>query len=217
MRRRRSRSRRRRVLGTGWKRIWSPLDVERRRAGRRSGLVALEREIRIFRRRHDRNIWHRLWPELDNSRFELGVDAPEQRTDVQIEQRAVSIHDAAGLCPRRQRIERTLLERLHHVDMRAESRCEVCLGQGACSSQVPKQLRHLSVIAGWHLFYPVNMQAPLGGVRLWAYRHLARLGRHRKAGPISRLSPLTQAQRRGVCKSRRDYHIEMWRGHLSSG
>jgi len=34
------------------------------------------------------------------------------------------------------------------------------------------------------------MQAPLGGVRLWACRHEARPGRHHNADPISRYSPL---------------------------
>jgi hypothetical protein len=206
----RRRRRLRTALRSGRNRIRRPFDIERRSACRRRLLVGLERivgtegEIGMVGRRHHWNVGHCFWPKLDNAGFELRIDASEQGTDIEIEQRAISVHHAAGLGPRRQRIERALLERLHHVGARAQSCCEVRFGESARGSQVPKQLRHLSIIAGWHFVYPVNMQAPIGGVRPWACRHEARPGRHHKAGPISRYSPLTQAQQPGVCKSWRD-------------
>jgi hypothetical protein len=119
-------------------------------------------------RRHHWNVGHCFWPKLDNAGFELRIDASEQGTDIEIEQRAISVHHAAGLGPRRQRIERALLERLHDIGARAESRGEVHFGQSGRGPQVSKQLRHLSVIAGWHFLYPVNMQPPSCGVRVWA-------------------------------------------------
>jgi hypothetical protein len=108
----------------GRNRIRSPFNVERRpaqgRGLRGDCLIArLEREIGIVGRRHDRDVGHCLRPELDDASFELRIDAPEQGADVEIEQRAIGIHHAAGLGPRRQGIERALLKRLHHVGARA--------------------------------------------------------------------------------------------------
>ena len=131
-----------------------------------AGIAGGEAEIPVLARHHHRNVGHRLRLELDNARFKLGVDAPQQRTHVEIEQRAIGIDHAAGLGPGRQRIERALLERLHHVGPGAEPCGQVHFGQSGRGPEVPKQLRHLSIIAGWHFLDPVNMQAPLRGVRL---------------------------------------------------
>jgi hypothetical protein len=163
-----------------------------------------EAEIPALGRHHDGKVGKRFRLELHDPRLELRIDAPEQRPDIEIEQRAIGIHDAAGLGPRRQRIKRSLLERLHHVGAGSEPRGKVHFGQSGCGPKVPKQLRHLSIVAGWHFLDPVNIQVPSRGLRLWAYRHLARLGRYRKTDPISSLSPPTQAQPRWVCKSKRD-------------
>ena len=62
---------------------------------------------------------------LDDPRLELRIDAPEQRPHIEIEQRAIGVDHPAGLGPRRQRVERALLERLHHLDARGEPRGEV--------------------------------------------------------------------------------------------
>ena len=148
-------------------------------------LVGLEPKIDGLGRRHDRNVGDRLRPELDDSRLDLRIDAPEQRPDVEIEHRAIAVDHAAGLGPWRQRIERALLERLHHLDPRGEPRGEVGFRYAARRPEVPKQLRYLSVIAGRHLFNPVNVQTlSRGKIRRRTYRHLARFGRHSKAGPI---------------------------------
>jgi hypothetical protein len=92
----------------------------------------------------------------------LRVNAPEQRADVEIEQQAVIIDDPAGLRPGRQGKQRPLFERLHDLHPRRKSGCEVGFGQIARGAKVPEQIRHLSVIAGWHFFDPVNMQALSG-------------------------------------------------------
>jgi hypothetical protein len=116
----------RRTLRPGRDWIGRPFDIERRLARWRGLLIRPECIVgpeskirRIIGRRHDRNGRHGLWPELDDARFELSVNAPKQWTDIEIEQRAVGVHDAASLGPRRQRIESALLERLHHVGTRA--------------------------------------------------------------------------------------------------
>ena len=140
--------------------------VGRRRApgiGRRKGII-----LRVGRRRHHRHVGHRFRLQLDDPRFELCVDAPEQRPHIEIEQRAIGVHHPAGLGPGRQRVKRALLERLHDIGTRAESRGKLHFGQSGRGPQVSKQLRHLSVIAGWHFLYPVNMQSPSCGVRVWA-------------------------------------------------
>jgi hypothetical protein len=77
-------------------------------------------------------IGHRLRLKLDDPRFELGIDAPQERADIEIENGAIGIHHAAGLGPRRQRIERPLLERLHHLGPGPYPRCEVHFGQSGC-------------------------------------------------------------------------------------
>src|SRR6185437_5999120 len=65
---------------------------------------------------HDGNVGDRLWPKLDDPRLDLRIDAAQQRTDIEIEHRAIAVDDPAGLGPRRQRVERALLERLNHLD-----------------------------------------------------------------------------------------------------
>lgn len=80
-------------------------------------------------RRHHRHVGHLFRLQLDDAGFELRVDAPQQRSHIKIEQRAIGIHHATRLGPRRQCIERTLLERLHHVGSRSESRGEIGFGK----------------------------------------------------------------------------------------
>jgi hypothetical protein len=190
---------RRRRLRRRW-----PGNIQRIRSGRTRGGPWRVAEIPALGRQHDGNVGKRFWLEFHDPRLELRVDAPKQGTDIEIEQCAIGIHDAAGLGPGRQRIERSLLERLHHIGAGSELRGKVHFGQSGCGPKVPKQLCHLSIVAGWHFLDPVNIQVPSRGLRLWAYRHVARLGRHRKTDPISSLSPPTQAQQRWVCKSQRD-------------
>jgi hypothetical protein len=60
-------------------------------------------------RRHYRHIRHRLWLKLDDARLDLSIDAPQKRTDIEIEHRAIGIHHATGLGPRGKRVERALL------------------------------------------------------------------------------------------------------------
>gem|GEM_PF-6385138 len=115
----------RRTLGPGRNGLGRPVDIERRLAGGRSlpvrpgTAVGPKCEIGTVARHHHRNVGHSLRPQLDDPRLKLGIDAPEQWADIEIEQRAVGIHYAASLRPRRQRIERALLERLHHIWARA--------------------------------------------------------------------------------------------------
>jgi hypothetical protein len=71
-----------------------------RRSGlRRWGGSSLNCGVRILRRR---------------TRLDLGINAPQQRPDVEIEQEAVGIDHSARLRPWRQSVERTLFQRLHY-------------------------------------------------------------------------------------------------------
>jgi hypothetical protein len=101
-------------------------------------------------RRHDGNIRHGFWPQLDDTGFKLRVDAPEQRARVEIEQRAIGVDHAAGLRPRRQRINRALFERLDHLDRCRNPLGEVRFGEVAGNPEVPKELGHFRIIAGRH-------------------------------------------------------------------
>ena len=99
-----------------------PGNVERVRRRCRPGIGRRERVIlRFRRRRHHRHVGHLFRLELDDPRLELRIDAPEQRPHIEIEQRAIGVHHAAGLGPRRQCIKRALLERLHDVGPGPES------------------------------------------------------------------------------------------------
>jgi hypothetical protein len=93
------------------------------------GVAGREAEISRLGRRHDGYVRHRLGLELDNPRLELRIDAPQERADIEIEERAIVIHDAAGLGPGRQRKERPMLKRLHHVGPGSEPRGEIHFGQ----------------------------------------------------------------------------------------
>jgi hypothetical protein len=109
------RLRRRRTLRPRRNGIGRPFDIEWRPARGRRLCAGPERKIGIVGGHHHWNVGHGLRPQLDDPCLKLGIDTPEQRTDVEIEQRAIGIHHAAGFGPRRQRIKRALLERLHHV------------------------------------------------------------------------------------------------------
>jgi hypothetical protein len=99
---------------------------------------------------HDGDIRHGFRPELDNSRFELRVDAPQQRAGVEIEQRTVGVHHTAGLGPGRQGVDGALLERLDNLNRSGDPLGEIRFGEVAGGPKVPKQLSHFRIIAGWH-------------------------------------------------------------------
>jgi hypothetical protein len=160
----------RRRLGGPWRRHGSlagrqrNLLGRRRRGGprRRLGFALLDVAIHILGRRHEGHVGHRFWRKLDNSGFDLGIDAPQQGTHVEVQEGAIGRHHAAGFGPWGQRVYRALLEGLDHVQARGELGSEIRLRQAARGAQVSKQLRHLSVIAGWHFLDPVNVQAASG-------------------------------------------------------
>jgi len=60
-------------------------------------------------RRHDGHVGHGFRREPDNASVDLGIDAPKQRSDVEIEQGAVGRDNAIGLRPWWKRIEGALL------------------------------------------------------------------------------------------------------------
>jgi hypothetical protein len=142
-----------------------PRDIERIGCSA-CGTSGREAEISGIARRHGRDFGHGLRLKFHDACFELGVDPPEERANIEIEQGAIGIDHPAGLGPRRQRIEHALLEGLHNLGSGPDPRCEVCFGEGSGGPQVPKQLRHFSIIAGGHCLDPVNRQVPLRGNRL---------------------------------------------------
>ena len=92
----------------------------------------------VFGRRHEGHVRHRFRREPDDACVDLGVDAPQQRSHIEIEQGAVGRHHAVGLGPWRQGIERALLQRLHHFGTRGELSREICFRQSARGTQIPK-------------------------------------------------------------------------------
>ena len=153
--RRRSRLRSRRAV--------LPSRLARRRLGRGSRRLGLRRLRRCRRwsrrctsegstaaslRWHHGHLRHGLWSQLHHTRFDLGVDAPQERPGVEIEERAIGIDHASRLRPGRQGIDRALLKRLNHLDRGGNPGREVCFGQVAGSPEVPKQLGHFRIIAG---------------------------------------------------------------------
>jgi hypothetical protein len=107
----------------GW--LWGrPGNIEG--TGRRARHVAgTEAEIVGIARRHRGDIGHGLRLKLDDPRFELSIDPPQKRADVEIEHRAVGVDDPARLRPWGERMERALLERLHHFRPGPNARREV--------------------------------------------------------------------------------------------
>jgi len=108
-------------------------------------------------RLHDGNIRHGFWPQFHDARFELRIDAPEQRSGIEIEERAVGIDHAAGLGPGRQGINCPLFKRFDHLNWGGNPRGEVCFGEVTGDPEVPKQLGHFRIIAGWHFLDPVKI------------------------------------------------------------
>jgi hypothetical protein len=108
--------------------------------GRRPGLwrLTLVFALDVFWRRHEGHLGHRFRREPDDAGVDLGIDAPQERAHIEIEQGAVGRHHAVGLGPRWQGIERALLKRLHHLRARGELGREICFRQSASGTQIPK-------------------------------------------------------------------------------
>ena len=102
------------------------------------------------RRHHDRHVLDGLRTEFHHAGLKLRVDSTEQRTRIQIKQRAIGADDPACLRPGRQGIDSALLQRLDDLDRREYSGGQIRLGQIARGSEVPKQVGHFRVIAGRH-------------------------------------------------------------------
>jgi hypothetical protein len=77
--------------------------------------------------RHDGDLRHGLRLKLDDPCLDLRIDAPQKRANIEIEHRAIGVDHAARFGPRRQRVECTLLERLHDFGPRSNSRSQVHL------------------------------------------------------------------------------------------
>jgi hypothetical protein len=88
--------------------------------------------------RHEGNVGHGLRLEPDHARVDLGIDAPQQRPHIKVEKRPVGRHYAIGLGPRRQGIERALLQRLHHLGAGCELGREICFRQSARGAKIPE-------------------------------------------------------------------------------
>jgi hypothetical protein len=69
----------------------------------------LEFVLDVVGGRHERNVGHCLRLKPDDACVDLSIDAPQQRPHIEVEQGAVGRHDAVGLGPWGQGIERTLL------------------------------------------------------------------------------------------------------------
>jgi hypothetical protein len=144
-------SRRRPPIG---RRLWRPLLRRSRLArldgeglgGRRAGLRWLRLVVafdvlggyHVLGGCHERHVRHRFRLETDDACVDLGIDAPEQRPHVEIEQGPVGRDHAICLGPRRQGIERALLQRLHHLRAGCELGREICFRQSARGAQIPK-------------------------------------------------------------------------------
>jgi hypothetical protein len=97
-------------------------------------IVALD----ILWRRHEGHVRHRFRRKPDDACVDLGIDAPEQRPHIEIEQGAVGRHHAIGLWPGRESVERALLERLNHLRSRGKLGREILFRQSARGTQIPK-------------------------------------------------------------------------------
>jgi hypothetical protein len=138
-------SRRRPPIG---RRLWRPLLRRSWLArlhgeglgGRRASLrwLGLVVALDVLGGRHERHVRHRFRLEPDDACVDLGIDAPEQRPHVEIEQGPVGRDHAVCLGPRRQGIERALLQRLHHLRAGCELGREICFRQSARGAQIPK-------------------------------------------------------------------------------
>jgi hypothetical protein len=102
------------------------------------GRLVLVFALDVVRRRHEGHVRHRFRREPDDAGVDLGIDAPQERPHIEIEQGAVGRNHAVGLGPWRQGIERALLERLHHLRARGELGREICFRQSARGTQIPK-------------------------------------------------------------------------------
>jgi hypothetical protein len=71
--------------------------------------LPLEFVLDVVGGRHEGNVGHGLGLEPDYAGVDLGIDAPQERPNIEVEKRAVGRHHAVGLWPRRQGIERALL------------------------------------------------------------------------------------------------------------
>jgi hypothetical protein len=73
------------------------------------GWLPLEFVLDVVGRRHEGDVGHCLRLKSDDACVDLGIDAPQQRPHIEVEQGAVGRHHAVGLGPCGQGIERTLL------------------------------------------------------------------------------------------------------------
>ena len=102
------------------------------------GRLVLVFTLDVFGRRHEGYVRHRFRREPDDACVDLGINAPQERPHVEIEQGAVGRHHAVGLGPWRQSIERALLQRLNHLGARGELCRKICFRQSARGTQIPK-------------------------------------------------------------------------------
>ena len=102
------------------------------------GRLPLKLGLDVVGGRHERDIGHGLRLEPDHACIDLGIDAPQERPNIEVEKRPVSRHHAIGLRPRRQGIERALLQRLDHLGAGCELGSEICFRQSARGAKIPE-------------------------------------------------------------------------------